>query len=305
MPGLKKLEASSVLSNGTRPTVTRHSLISTVKGSLMIRRLAVSLSLIVSATSFAENCLVEVRDAVKCGGTELATCTKEVTDEAECGLKKIKSASKCGTETVTDGAACGWDNFTSVAKCGAECVGSLAQAYAALEQGSFQLCITDMRLPDGEGIDLVRHIGGFCSDLPVAVITAFGSADSAVAALKAGAFDYVSKPVSLDQLRGLVKSALDIELHPNQGRPGEEPQLLGEAPAMQQARALIDRVARSQAPVHITGESGTGKELAARRIHALGGRAKGPFVPVNCGAIPETLMESEFFGYRNGAFTGA
>ena len=186
-----------------------------------------------------------------------------------------------------------------------ECVGSLAQAYAALEQGSFQLCITDMRLPDGEGIDLVRHIGGFCSDLPVAVITAFGSADSAVAALKAGAFDYVSKPVSLDQLRGLVKSALDIELHPNQGRPGEEPQLLGEAPAMQQARALIDRVARSQAPVHITGESGTGKELAARRIHALGGRAKGPFVPVNCGAIPETLMESEFFGYRKGAFTGA
>ncbi|MBK6638200.1 MAG: sigma-54-dependent Fis family transcriptional regulator [Rhodocyclaceae bacterium] len=187
----------------------------------------------------------------------------------------------------------------------AECVGTLAQAYAALDKGSFQLCITDMRLPDGEGIELVRHIGTLCADIPVAVITAFGSADSAVAALKAGAFDYVSKPVSLEQLRGLVKSALDLEVDARHGPTGDEPQLLGEAPAMQQARALIDRVARSQAPVHITGESGTGKELAARRIHALGGRAKGPFIPVNCGAIPETLMESEFFGYRKGAFTGA
>jgi two-component system, NtrC family, response regulator PilR len=189
----------------------------------------------------------------------------------------------------------------------ATCVGTIAAAHAALAGGDFQLCITDMRLPDGEGLDLVRHIAGLSSDLPVAVITAFGSAESAVAALKAGAFDYVAKPVSLEQLRGLVKSALDIDSAPLlQGDTAERPpQLLGDAPAMQQARALIERVARSQAPVYITGESGTGKELAARCIHSQSSRARGPFVPVNCGAIPETLMESEFFGYRKGAFTGA
>lgn len=187
----------------------------------------------------------------------------------------------------------------------AECVGTLAQARAALAAGDFQLCITDMRLPDGEGIELVRHIASQCQDLPVAVITAFGSADSAVAALKAGAFDYVSKPVSLEQLRGLVKSALDLDASSPDATHTAAPQLLGSSPAIEQVRGLIERVARSQAPVYITGESGTGKELAARRIHGLGGRAAGPFVPVNCGAIPETLMESEFFGYRKGAFTGA
>ncbi len=187
----------------------------------------------------------------------------------------------------------------------ADCVGSLAEAYAALDKGSYQLCITDMRLPDGEGIELVRRISATSLDLPVAVITAFGSAESAVAALKAGAFDYVSKPVSLEQLRGLVKAALDLDAPGEPPAPGEVLELLGESPAIMQVRALIERVARSQAPVYITGESGTGKELAARRIHATGGRAKGPFVPVNCGAIPENLMESEFFGYRKGAFTGA
>jgi two-component system response regulator PilR (NtrC family) len=162
-----------------------------------------------------------------------------------------------------------------------------------------------MRLPDGEGLELVRHIADTVADLPVAVITAHGSAENAVSALKAGAFDYIAKPVSLEQLRIMVKSALDL---PGPSRDVEargEPGLLGESPAIEQVRALIDRVARSQAPVHITGESGSGKELAARQIHTLGARRDRAFVPVNCGAIPESLMESEFFGYRKGAFTGA
>jgi two-component system response regulator PilR (NtrC family) len=141
--------------------------------------------------------------------------------------------------------------------------------------------------------------------LPVAVITAHGSAENAVSALKAGAFDYIAKPVSLEQLRGMVKSALEL---PAPGRSGEmdsEAGLLGESAAIEQVRLLIDRVARSQAPVYVTGESGSGKELAARLIHTLGARRDRAFVPVNCGAIPENLMESEFFGYRKGAFTGA
>jgi two-component system response regulator PilR (NtrC family) len=142
-------------------------------------------------------------------------------------------------------------------------------------------------------------------DLPVAVITAHGSAENAVSALKAGAFDYIAKPVSLDQLRGLVKSALDIPPPAQVNSATDAAELIGESPALAQVRTLIDRVARSQAPIYITGESGTGKELAARRIHRLGGRGCAAFVPVNCGAIPENLMESEFFGYRKGAFTGA
>ena len=185
------------------------------------------------------------------------------------------------------------------------CAGSLAEARALLGTQRFQLCLTDMRLPDGLGLDLVRHIADTVADLPVAVITAHGSAENAVSALKAGAFDYIAKPVSLDQLRGIVKSALDL--------PGPEPTaecsvgtgLLGDSPAILQVRALIERVARSQAPVHIAGESGSGKELAARLIHNLGARRDKPFVAVNCGAIPENLMESEFFGYRKGSFTGA
>ena len=188
----------------------------------------------------------------------------------------------------------------------ADCAGSLADARAFLAANHYQLCLTDMRLPDGSGLDLVTHIGTSQRDLPVAVITAHGSAENAVSALKAGAFDYIAKPVSLDQLRGLVKSALDIDGSSDQAlsRDGEVA-ILGASPPMVQVRELIERVARSQAPVYITGESGCGKELAARRIHALGSRRNGPFVPVNCGAIPETLMESEFFGYRKGAFTGA
>ena len=188
----------------------------------------------------------------------------------------------------------------------ADCVGSLAEAKRMLTSQRYQLCLTDMRLPDGEGLELVRHIAEAVVDLPVAVITAHGSAENAVSALKAGAFDYIAKPVSLDQLRGLVKSALELPGSDEEGSPaGGESDLLGDSAAIVQIRKLIDRVARSQAPVHISGESGSGKELAARLIHALGARRDHPFVPVNCGAIPENLMESEFFGYRKGAFTGA
>ncbi|MCK9388113.1 MAG: sigma-54 dependent transcriptional regulator [Sulfuritalea sp.] len=187
----------------------------------------------------------------------------------------------------------------------ADCVGSLAEARRMLASQRYQLCLTDMRLPDGEGLELVRHIADTVADLPVAVITAHGSAENAVSALKAGAFDYIAKPVSLDQLRGMVKLALELP-HPDPtGDTGGQSRLLGESPAIEQVRNLIDRVARSQAPVHVTGESGSGKELAARLIHSLGARRDRAFVPVNCGAIPENLMESEFFGYRKGAFTGA
>jgi two-component system response regulator PilR (NtrC family) len=181
--------------------------------------------------------------------------------------------------------------------------GSVAEAKQQLAAGRFQLCLTDMRLSDGEGLELVRHIAERERDLPVAVITAYGSAGNAVAALKAGAFDYVSKPVGLEQLRALVKSALSL---PDRGQPPAKGQaLLGQSEALQETRAMLDKLARTQAPVHLRGESGSGKELAARLIHDNGARRNGPFVPVNCGAIPESLMESEFFGYRKGAFTGA
>ncbi len=185
-----------------------------------------------------------------------------------------------------------------------ESAGSLAEANALLKAKRFDLCLTDMRLPDGAGLDLVRHIGEHCGDLPVAVITAYGSAENAVAALKAGAFDYLSKPVSLEDLRTLVKSALKLPQQLSAAKPARQ-RLLGESPAMQQAREMIYKLARSQAPVYISGESGSGKELAARLIHEQGARHDQPFVPVNCGAIPENLMESEFFGYKKGAFTGA
>ncbi|MDP3537700.1 MAG: sigma-54 dependent transcriptional regulator [Azonexus sp.] len=186
----------------------------------------------------------------------------------------------------------------------AECVGSVGEARAALAAGSFQLCLTDMRLPDGEGLDIVRYIGEHHAETPVAVITAFGSAENAVAALKAGAFDYLAKPVGLEQLRALVKSALRL---PEGGREEDDPlqSLIGDSPSMQQVRTMIEKLARSQAPIYISGESGSGKELAARLIHTRSARSSGLFVPVNCGAIPENLMESEFFGYRKGAFTGA
>ena len=185
----------------------------------------------------------------------------------------------------------------------ATCAGSLAEARAALAAERFQLCLTDMRLPDGEGLDIVRYINEHHPQTPVAVITAFGSAENAVAALKAGAFDYLAKPVGLDQLRALVKSALRLPDADN--RAEDSSGLIGDSVAMQQVRAMIDKLARSQAPVYISGESGSGKELAARLVHQRSARGANAFVPVNCGAIPENLMESEFFGYRKGAFTGA
>jgi len=185
-----------------------------------------------------------------------------------------------------------------------ESAASVSAAKDLLKARRFDLCLTDMRLPDGEGLDLVRHIGEHCGDLPVAVITAYGSAENAVAALKAGAFDYLSKPVSLEDLRTLVKSALRLPQHQSAAKPARL-QLLGESPAVRQAREMIHKLARSQAPVYIGGESGSGKELAARLIHDQGARNDQRFVPVNCGAIPENLMESEFFGYKKGAFTGA
>ncbi|MBW7903585.1 MAG: sigma-54-dependent Fis family transcriptional regulator [Rhodocyclaceae bacterium] len=184
----------------------------------------------------------------------------------------------------------------------ADCAGSVGEARACLERSRYQLCLTDMRLPDGEGLEVVRMVAERSPETPVAVITAFGCTENAVAALKAGAFDYLAKPVALDQLRTLVKSALDL---PAAGGVRAEQQLIGESAAIAQVRETIDKLARSQAPVYISGESGSGKELAARLIHARSARAAGAFVPVNCGAIPETLVESEFFGYRKGAFTGA
>src|SRR5947208_12755242 len=186
----------------------------------------------------------------------------------------------------------------------AECTGSVAAAKQRLQSNRDELCLTDMRLPDGDGVELVRFIGAQFADLPVAVITAFGSTENAVAALKAGAFDYLTKPLSLDQLRALVKSALALPQKPAAAKAGEH-ELLGASPGIEQVRLMIEKLARSQAPVYITGESGSGKELAARLIHSKGARRDKAFVPVNCGAIPENLMESEFFGYKKGAFTGA
>jgi two-component system response regulator PilR (NtrC family) len=179
---------------------------------------------------------------------------------------------------------------------------SVSEAIRTLDSQPFDLCLTDMRLPDGEGLRVVEHITEKGLDVPVAVITAHGSAENAVAALKAGAFDYLAKPVALEQLRALVKQALKV---PEKPSPPSSYQLLGESQAINQVRQMIERLAKSQAPVFITGESGSGKELAARMIHLGGPRAEQPFVPVNCGAIPENLMESEFFGYKKGAFTGA
>lgn len=185
-------------------------------------------------------------------------------------------------------------------------VATLQEARALLTQQSFDLCLTDMRLPDGNGIDLVEHMQTHYPATPVAVITAHGNMESAIAALKSGAFDFVSKPVDLRVLRNLVNTALRLSSAPTEtspARPGLE--LLGSSAIMQTIRTTITKLARSQAPVYISGESGTGKELVARLIHESGPRAREPFIPVNCGAIPEHLMDSEFFGHKKGSFTGA
>jgi two-component system response regulator PilR (NtrC family) len=180
----------------------------------------------------------------------------------------------------------------------------VGSAKAQLRGRDFQLCLTDMRLPDGDGIDLVEWMQRQGLRTPVAVITAHGNVETAVRALKAGAFDFISKPLDLAHLRKLITNALQLPAEA-ESAPAARVRLLGDSPAIARLRELIARVARSQAPVHITGESGTGKELVARMIHELGARAARPFVPVNCGAIPGELMESEFFGHRRGAFTGA
>ena len=180
----------------------------------------------------------------------------------------------------------------------------LATAQRLLKSESFDLCLTDMRLPDGDGLDLVAWIQQNRAQLPVAVITAHGNVESAVRALKLGAFDFVSKPLDIGVLRKLVDNA--IRLGADAGAPEAPPEpgkarLIGHSTPMEQLRELISRVARSEAPVHISGESGTGKELVARLIHESGARRAAPFVAVNCGAIPTELMESEFFGHKRGS----
>ncbi len=185
------------------------------------------------------------------------------------------------------------------------CAESLDGARRMLEKRRFDFCLTDMKLPDGTGLQLIEHVQQHHEGMPVAVITAFGSIELAIDSMKAGAFDFLSKPIDLERLRNLVSNALRLgEANATMQCP-DQVQLLGDTEPMVQLRQQIVRLARSQAPVYISGESGTGKELVARLIHANGARAAGPFVPVNCGAIPGELMESEFFGHRKGSFTGA
>lgn len=190
-----------------------------------------------------------------------------------------------------------------------DAVGSVTEARNALASRRYDLCFTDMRLPDGSGQEIIELIAASHPDMPVAMITAYGNVDAAVNALKAGAFDFVSKPVDIHLLRRLVRTALRLSEERKsesgaKGAPGAD-RLIGDSPVMVEVRGKIAKLARNQAPVYIGGESGVGKELVARLIHELGPRAAGAFVPVNCGAIPSELMESEFFGHRKGSFTGA
>jgi two-component system response regulator PilR (NtrC family) len=183
---------------------------------------------------------------------------------------------------------------------------NLAKARQLLGEVAFDFCLTDMNLPDGNGIDLVQHISDEFPHLPVAMITAHGSMESAVDALKAGAFDFVSKPLNVELLRRLVVNALNLK--PLEAIPKASPEgtsLLGDTQIMVSLRKQIAKLARSQAPIYVSGESGSGKELVARLIHEQGPHADAPFIPVNCGAIPSELMESEFFGHKKGSFTGA
>ena len=184
------------------------------------------------------------------------------------------------------------------------CARNVKEAREWLARESFDLCLTDMRLPDGTGMELVQHIQQRHPQTPVAMITAYGNLDTAINALKAGAFDFLTKPVDLARLRELVGTALRLRT-PAGDEPPVDSRLLGDSPPIRALRKQIAKLARSQAPVYISGESGSGKELVARLIHDLGPRAEQPFVPVNCGAIPSELMESEFFGHKKGSFTGA
>lgn len=186
--------------------------------------------------------------------------------------------------------------------------GDVHSAIKSIKDTQFDLILTDMRLPDGNGLDVVRYVSEFRMDTPIAVITAHGSMDLAIESLKSGAFDFVSKPIDIHKLRNLINQALKVRDNRRRqpvAADDQAPQTLGESEPMKALAKKIRKLAISQAPVFIQGESGTGKELAARRIHALGPRSSGDFVPVNCGAIPSELMESEFFGHKKGSFTGA
>ncbi len=182
---------------------------------------------------------------------------------------------------------------------------TIGAATRELRAGAFDLCLTDMRLPDGDGLDIVEWIQTHKPQTPVAVITAHGNVETAVRALKLGAFDFISKPLDVAALRKLIAATLKLGGSAESTLQLPQIKLLGRSRAMEQLREMIERVARSQAPVHIYGESGTGKELVAHLIHDAGARRDGPFVPVNCGAIPTELMESELFGHKKGSFTGA
>lgn len=191
----------------------------------------------------------------------------------------------------------------TLARMDVDCMASenLSDAYALIKNNSFDICLTDMRLPDGDGLELVSYIQENDPKLPVAVITAHGNMESAIQALKKGAFDFLTKPVDLNTLRTVVHSALNL----GSGRNISKAILTGESASIKALRKTIDKVSRSQAPIYISGESGTGKELVANMIHDLGPRSVKPFIPINCGAIPNDLMESEFFGHKKGSFTGA
>ncbi|ASK35067.1 sigma-54-dependent Fis family transcriptional regulator [Alcanivorax sp. N3-2A] len=189
-------------------------------------------------------------------------------------------------------------------KLDATAAGSLSQARQLLDERAFDLCLTDMNLGDGTGLDLLRHAMKCAPDMPIAVITAYGSMETATEAMKFGAYDFIAKPVALDRLRQLIEDGLGIS-RAQLGESGQEQSLIGESAAMRQLKEQIRKLARSQAPIYISGESGSGKERVARLIHSLGPRNDKAFVAVNCGAIPSELMESEFFGHRKGSFTGA
>ena len=178
------------------------------------------------------------------------------------------------------------------------------QALSLLKRQTFDLCLTDMRLPDGDGLDLIEFIQNHCPNTPIAMITAHGNMDTAVQAMKLGAFDFISKPIDIGHLRNLVRTAVKLSAEARTNKTTKL-EFLGQSESIQQLRDTIDKIARSQAPVYIHGESGTGKELVAKLIHQQGPRANEPFVPVNCSAIPSELMESEFFGHKKGSFTGA
>jgi two-component system response regulator PilR (NtrC family) len=181
------------------------------------------------------------------------------------------------------------------------CVEDIGAAKQKLKNESFDICLTDMRLPDGDGLELVSYIQQNHPYMPVAVITAHGNMETAINALKSGAFDFITKPVDLEVLRRLVGTALNLSNLDTK----TERQIIGKSGDMKEVRLTIAKLARSQAPIYISGESGVGKELAAKLIHEQGPRSKALFVPVNCGAIPSELMESEFFGHKKGSFTGA